>query len=664
MPAALMELLNALCSSHVHAYLASNGVELSRGRRHRIPEVLRALGVLPKFEKFATWLLSVLAEDGIARLEGETFELLKGPDEVPGVDAIQASIHQRFPGWENELKVLAHCVRHYPLALTGKVEAITVLYPDGTPEMLRPIIERGQSLAKQKISVRLIRELVARRVREAGRRVRILEVGGGAGLLTWDVAEALRGLDVEFVFTDLGRSFVLAARREAERRGLDFMRFAVLDASKAPGPQGHEERSFDIVLAYNVIHATPDVSVSMGMLGRLLAPGGQFYLMETTRSRRWTTLVWGLAEGWWYYQDGREGSPFLPAEAWMEVMRGRGYERLRAYPARPEQRAEALHAIIVGEAPAESGQQGRPERLRELEALGAQVLALEADVASREQLRGALERAGELHGVIHAAGGRRARVDGWKALDEALRGTRLDFALTVALEAGEAAATRTLEALVAGRAGREGPPWLVVRCEPEAAGARSEPSRARATEEALRCLASAEGLSCVTVSIEALRARANRQEVTRQPEAAPQQAPELPSTYVAPHNEQERVLCGTWEELLGVSPVGIQDDFLRIGGDSLLATQLLSRLRGLFQVELSVRDFMLEPTVTALSARIDAARAERAKAQAPGIGRASRDRFRAKRTTDGRIELKPEAEASKAVAPAPAIQEKEREDHE
>ena len=49
-------------------------------------------------------------------------------------------------------------------------------------------------------------------------------------------------------------------------------------------------------------------------------------------------------------------------------------------------------------------------------------------------------------------------------------------------------------------------------------------------------------------------------------------------TYVAPRNELEPHLAGMWVEILDVERVGIFDSFFDLGGSSLLATQLMSRL--------------------------------------------------------------------------------------
>ncbi|MEM7384039.1 MAG: amino acid adenylation domain-containing protein, partial [Verrucomicrobiota bacterium] len=51
------------------------------------------------------------------------------------------------------------------------------------------------------------------------------------------------------------------------------------------------------------------------------------------------------------------------------------------------------------------------------------------------------------------------------------------------------------------------------------------------------------------------------------------------TTYIAPTNDLERTITTIWSELLGADKVGIHDDFFQLGGNSLLAIQLLGRLR-------------------------------------------------------------------------------------
>jgi acyl-CoA synthetase (AMP-forming)/AMP-acid ligase II len=67
--------------------------------------------------------------------------------------------------------------------------------------------------------------------------------------------------------------------------------------------------------------------------------------------------------------------------------------------------------------------------------------------------------------------------------------------------------------------------------------------------------------------------------------------------YVPPGTPEEATLAALWTEVLKVAQVGIHDHFLQLGGDSVLATLLLSRMREEFQVAVSQADFFEAPTV-------------------------------------------------------------------
>src|SRR5262249_6756975 len=82
--------------------------------------------------------------------------------------------------------------------------------------------------------------------------------------------------------------------------------------------------------------------------------------------------------------------------------------------------------------------------------------------------------------------------------------------------------------------------------------------------------------------------------------------PDLSSQFVAPRTEVETTIAKAWEQILGVTPIGIYDKFFELGGHSLLAIQLISRLRDAFRVELSAQRLFERPTVAELAATIEA----------------------------------------------------------
>ena len=81
--------------------------------------------------------------------------------------------------------------------------------------------------------------------------------------------------------------------------------------------------------------------------------------------------------------------------------------------------------------------------------------------------------------------------------------------------------------------------------------------------------------------------------------------PELESAYVAPRTEMERTIAAIWQAVLRLEKVGIHDSFFEVGGYSLLATQVISRINKAFQVDLSLRSFFEDPTIAGLSMGIE-----------------------------------------------------------
>jgi acyl carrier protein len=76
------------------------------------------------------------------------------------------------------------------------------------------------------------------------------------------------------------------------------------------------------------------------------------------------------------------------------------------------------------------------------------------------------------------------------------------------------------------------------------------------------------------------------------------------------------VLASLWSQVLQVEQVGIHDEFLHLGGDSLLATRLIARVRDLLRVELSVLSlFDNAHTVADMAAAILSDPAARAKVE-------------------------------------------------
>ncbi|HEY2738428.1 MAG TPA: condensation domain-containing protein, partial [Thermoanaerobaculia bacterium] len=91
--------------------------------------------------------------------------------------------------------------------------------------------------------------------------------------------------------------------------------------------------------------------------------------------------------------------------------------------------------------------------------------------------------------------------------------------------------------------------------------------------------------------------------------------------HLAPRTPVEEVLAGIWIEVLGVERVGVADSFFDLGGHSLQATRVMSRLRRAFGVEMPLRDLFAAPRLADLAVRVEAALAAGTPQAAPPLVR-------------------------------------------
>ena len=82
----------------------------------------------------------------------------------------------------------------------------------------------------------------------------------------------------------------------------------------------------------------------------------------------------------------------------------------------------------------------------------------------------------------------------------------------------------------------------------------------------------------------------------------------LETKFVAPRTPVETVLAKIWCEVLGLERVGVQDNFFDLGGHSLLVTQVMSRARENFEMELPLPRFFETPTIAGLTELIETIR--------------------------------------------------------
>lgn len=107
------------------------------------------------------------------------------------------------------------------------------------------------------------------------------------------------------------------------------MIFKVCDAEKNPLAQGYTEGSYDVIIAYMVIHATAKLEETMRNLRRLLKPGGFLVIGEGGSDgplQAGAGFIFGPLPGWWRgVEEGRNLSPLINVSQWDAVLKSTGF---------------------------------------------------------------------------------------------------------------------------------------------------------------------------------------------------------------------------------------------------------------------------------------------------------------------------------------------------
>ncbi|GGP81511.1 hypothetical protein GCM10010185_64360 [Saccharothrix coeruleofusca] len=305
-------------------------------------------------DRIAAWMpptLRVLTEHGLVDGAG------RWAAPVPDAAGCRAEWQRSARRWaaanpdlRTPLALLGRTVPALPAVLRGDVLATDVLFPNGSFEQVEGVYRdnRVADHLNTVLAEHVVGFLRARRAADPGAPLRVLEVGAGTGGTTRVVLDRIvrAGLPVaEYCFTDVSRAFL---HRAEDTFGVDhdFLTYRVFDASEPPHGQGLDIGAFDVVIAANVLHVTPDVRATLRGVKALLRRNGLLALNEISGFYLVNHLTFGLLDGWWAHTDPQvrvPGSPALSPAGWRAVLEQEGFGGV-AFPAAD---AEPLGQQIV-----------------------------------------------------------------------------------------------------------------------------------------------------------------------------------------------------------------------------------------------------------------------------------------------------------------------------
>lgn len=327
-------------------YLQKKNILVQPGDCAGVYEVCQKLHVIKKYEKLIQAFFNVLERSGYIQ---QFNKIYYATDKVRSVH-IDDFVIENYPELVDYIKLLNVCVDGYDDILSGKVKYTDIMFPGGSKELVTGIYKGNAEIDYYNgfVSDWIEAYIAARIEQDPDSIIRILEIGAGTGGTSYGV---LRTIDryrnnIHYVYTDISPSFINYGERTY---GADypFVEFKVLNVEKNPLDQGFENESFDIALGTDVLHATTNMTTTMNNIKLLLKRNGIVLVNEMTCFEIFSTLTFGLSDGWWGFHDDLRisDSPLLNLEMWERLLKENGYQNIEVMP-ELEQRDKTTRHVI------------------------------------------------------------------------------------------------------------------------------------------------------------------------------------------------------------------------------------------------------------------------------------------------------------------------------
>lgn len=238
------------------------------------------------------------------------------------------SILDSYPELKPHITLLEKCLAHLPQILQGEQDALSILFPGGSFELVEPIYRNNPVADYYNFQVaETVLNYIREKIKLSDKTIRILEVGAGTGSTSHIVIPATAHYNVSYYYTDLSVAFLNKAMRSFSN--YHFINYEIYNVEEPY----KESNYFDIIIATNVIHATRDIHRTITNIFDALRSNGILILNEITERQDFATLTFGLTEGWWLSHDPFRipNSPLLNIQTWQEVLTSCGFHELATH---------------------------------------------------------------------------------------------------------------------------------------------------------------------------------------------------------------------------------------------------------------------------------------------------------------------------------------------
>lgn len=156
---------------------------------------------------------------------------------------------------------------------------------------------------------------------------KVLEIGTGKGLCTQAVLGALADNFTSYTCTDITSTHFDDVRSLFADAQTDKMTFETLDLEKSPTDQGFVAGQYDLIVASNALHDTPELEEMLKHVRSLLRPGAHLAFLEPTKGDSLNLALGGCLRPGWFagIEEGRQHSPLAAQKTWDSALREAGF---------------------------------------------------------------------------------------------------------------------------------------------------------------------------------------------------------------------------------------------------------------------------------------------------------------------------------------------------
>ncbi|MBW4636667.1 MAG: acyltransferase domain-containing protein [Gloeocapsa sp. UFS-A4-WI-NPMV-4B04] len=320
--------LDRLCIAYINLTLRRLGAFSDRAVKYSFKELFEQCQIIPRYRELLQRWLEILVEQGQLDQEQGLFSNLS-PLSADSLDQLLAEVRVRWMDTPQQIELLQLYGENMVAILTGEQEPLEL--------HVSTLLNEGefaiQDLPMNNYYNSIMQACMEQVVKSLSPQVnlRILEIGAGTGTATAALLPLLPSQQTRYTFTDVGGFFLNAAKKKFS--AYPFVEYQLLDIEQPPQAQGYESHSFDVVVAFKVLHVARNIEETLDRVRSLLAPGGLLLLWETTEAKLESEVIDALImqpiedkKG-----DRNMGNPFLSQQQWQAALKSHGFIEMAAF---------------------------------------------------------------------------------------------------------------------------------------------------------------------------------------------------------------------------------------------------------------------------------------------------------------------------------------------